>query len=63
MSKTIRNCLSNVWFIHAMVLIGLLALWGYIETNNEYILLGVTLSFLGANCGAFARTLDAIRNN
>lgn len=59
--KTARKILSNFWFIHSMVLLGLLALWGYIESDNEYILFGVVLSFSGAICGAFIRVIDAIK--
>ncbi len=60
--KNIRKFLSNLLFIHALLLLGLFALWGYIETNNKYILLGLAMSFSGAICGAFARTLDIIRS-
>jgi hypothetical protein len=45
-----------------MVLLGLLALWGFIEQDNKYLLLGVSLSFSGAMCGSFIRVLDAIRS-
>jgi len=62
MMKAARKILGNFWFIHSMVLLGLLALWGFIEQDNEYILLGVYLSFSGAMCGAFIRVVDAIRS-
>ena len=57
-----RKILSNIWFIHSMVLLGLLALWGYIESDNKYILFGVVLSFSGAMCGSFIRVTDAIKS-
>lgn len=60
--KAARKILGNFWFIHSMVLLGLLALWGFIEQDNEYILLGVYMSFSGAMCGAFIRVVDAIRS-
>ena len=60
MSKPIRTYLSQVWFIHAMAALGLFALWGYIETNNKYILLGMALSWAGAMCGSFTRIIDSI---
>lgn len=59
--KTARKILGNFWFIHSMVLLGLLALWGFIKQDNEYILLGVYMSFSGAMCGAFIRVVDTIR--
>ena len=60
MTKPIRTYLSQLWFIHAMVTLGLFALWGYIETNNQYILLGLALSWAGAMCGSFVRVIDAL---
>jgi hypothetical protein len=60
--KTIRKILSSIWFIHLMVGLGLVALWGYIEIDNQYLLLCVTLSFSGAICGTFIRVIDAIKN-
>ena len=54
--------LGNTWFIHSMVLLGLLALWGFIEQDNKYLLLCVSLSFSGAMCGSFIRVVDAIRS-
>lgn len=58
--KAARKILSNIWFIHLMVPLGLFALWGYIELDNKYLLLGVFLSFAGAMCGSFIRVVDAI---
>lgn len=60
MAKT-RAFLSHKLFIHGLALLGLLALWGYIETDNGYMLLGVAASFAGAACGAFIRVIDAVR--
>jgi len=60
MRKTIRNFLSNVWLIHFLVLLGLFALWGYIELGNKYLLLCMALSYSGALCGSFTRIIDAI---
>jgi hypothetical protein len=60
--KLARKILGHFWFIHSMVLLGLLALWGFIEQDNDYILLGVYMSFSGAMCGAFIRVVDAIRS-
>jgi len=59
--EAVRKIISNFWFIHLMPLLGLLALWGYIEIDNRYLLLCVALSFSGAICGAFIRVIDAIK--
>ncbi len=59
MIKT-RKFLSSKLFIHALVLLGLVALWGFIETDSKYILLGVAASFAGAVCGSFIRVIDKI---
>ena len=60
--KAARTMLGNTWFIHSMVLLGLLALWGFIEQDNKYLLLGVSLSFSGAMCGSLIGVVDAIRS-
>jgi len=60
MKKTLRTYLSQFWFIHAMAALGLFALWGYLATNNKYILLGVVLSWAGALCGSFIRVIDTV---
>lgn len=59
--KKVRSVLASKIFIHAMALLGLFALWGYIETGAEYILLGVAASFAGALCGAFIRVIDTVK--
>jgi len=56
-----RRFLSSIWFIHGLVLLGLLAIVGAIATKNLYILLGVAASFMGAICGAFIRVIDSIK--
>ena len=61
--KKIRSFLSHRLFIHGLVLLGLAALWGAIETDNPYILLGMAASFAGAICGAFIRVIDAVKQN
>ena len=60
--KAARKVLGNIWFIHSMVLLGLFAFWGFIRQDNEYLLLGVFLSFSGATCGSFIRVVEAIRS-
>lgn len=59
--KAARTILGSTWFIHSMIPLGLLALWGFIESDIKYSLLCVFLSFSGATCGSFIRVLDAIR--
>lgn len=59
--ETIKKVLSNVWFIHLVVGLGIFALWGYVE-GNKYLLLLAALSFSGAMCGAFNRVINAIKN-
>lgn len=39
--------------LHALVLLSVLALWGWIETDNRYLILCAALSFYGALCFAF----------
>jgi hypothetical protein len=58
---SLRNLLSAVWFIHTAVFLALFALLGYIKLNNNNLLFFVALSFSGAMCGAFIRTIDAGR--
>ena len=59
--KTLRNILKNTLFIHALAALGAIALWGYIETANGYILLGVYFSVVGAICGSFIKIVDLIK--
>lgn len=61
--KSIRKVLSHKLFIHGLALLGIFALWGYIETQNSYILLGVAASFAGAVCGSFVRVIDKISSD
>ena len=46
-----------------MILLGLAALWGFIELDNQYLLLCMALSFAGAVCGSFVKVIDAINKN
>jgi uncharacterized membrane protein len=59
--KKIRRVLGSMAMIHGLVLLGLFALWGYIETGAAYILLGMAASFAGAVCGGFVRVIDTIK--
>ena len=61
--KKVRSFLSHKVFIHGLVLLGIIALWGWIETDNRYILLGVAASFAGAACGALIRVIDAVEKD
>jgi len=56
--QKIRKFLSNRMSIHIMVLLGLAALWGFIETENKYLLLLTALFFAGAICGGFVTIID-----
>jgi len=56
----LRKLLSSVWFIHLMVFLAFFALSGYIMLNISGLLFFVALSFAGAVCGAFIRTIDAV---
>jgi len=58
--KKVRVVLGNLIFIHGLVLLGMFALLGVIVTENQFILLGVAMSFAGAFCGAFVRISDKI---
>jgi len=48
---------KQFWFLHLLVFLSLFALWGYIETNNKYLILLSVLSFYGALCEAFKALL------
>lgn len=63
MMKKIRSVLKHTLFIHLLMVIGFVALWGFIETHNETILLGVYLSVLGAICGSFIKVVDLIKES
>ena len=43
----LRKILSNIFFIHGLVLLGLLALWGYIESDNEIFDIVYRIVFFG----------------
>lgn len=58
----LRKILKHPIFIHFLVALGLFSLWGYIKTDNPYILMGIYLSIMGAICGGFVRVIDEIRN-
>jgi hypothetical protein len=53
-----RPFLVHTWFGSA----GAARVVGLHRAGQEYILLGVYMSFSGAMCGAFIRVIDAIRN-
>ena len=59
--KNVRKVLKNTLFIHVLVIVGLFSLWGYIQTKNEYILMGTYLSVVGAICGSFIKIVDLIK--
>jgi hypothetical protein len=59
--EKLRNFLSNKIFIHVVFILGLAALWDYIESDNEYLLLCMALSFAGAICGSFIKVIDEIK--
>lgn len=58
-----RKFLSNFYFIHLEVCLGLLALFGYIVTKKDFLVFFVALSFAGAVCGSFIRVIDALNKN
>jgi hypothetical protein len=57
----LRSLLKNNLFIHFLVILSFFTLWGYIETGNKYLLLGILASVTGAICGAFILVLDTVR--
>ena len=61
--KKLRKVLKNTIYIHVLAFLGLFSLWGYIETQNEYILMGLYLSVVGAICGSFIKVVDLIKNS
>lgn len=58
MKTKLRIFLSNFWFIHLEVVLGIFALFGNVMTANKMLLLLMTISFSGAICGAFIRVID-----
>jgi len=61
MEHITRKVLSHIFTIHLFVALALFALFGFIMTNNKFLLLFVALSFSGAVCGSFIRVIDEIR--
>jgi len=59
--KKIRIFLDNKIFIHVMVVLGFAALYGFIVTENKYLLLCIALSFAGSICGSFIKVIDKIK--
>lgn len=59
--KILRNLLKNTMFIHFLVVLGFFSLWGYIETQNQYLLLGMYLSVLGSICGSLIKLVDLLK--
>ena len=47
--------LSKLQFIalHVLMLLSIVALWGWVETGNKYFVLCSVMSFYGALCFAF----------
>jgi len=56
----LRKFLSHIIFIHALVALGILALWGFIATQQAILAILCALSFSGAVCGSLIRVIDAI---
>jgi len=54
----LRTLLSNFYFIHFLVALGLLATLGWILRNMPLLIFFAVLSFAGAICGAFIRVID-----
>jgi hypothetical protein len=61
--STFRKVFGSVYVIHGEVALGLFALYGYISTDQKFLLFFVAFSFAGALCGAFTRVIDAVREN
>ena len=62
--KAIRTFLSSKIFMHGLVVLGLLAIWGYIETESPYLILGIAASFAGVSAARLSgsSTLSTVRN-
>jgi|GEM_PF-2503159 len=50
----------NFAYIHACAALSIFALWGYLETNNEYLIICSVASFFGALCFTFVRLFRAM---
>jgi len=57
----LRRFLSHIVFIHVLVALGILALWGFLATHQAILALLCALSFSGAVCGSLIRVIDAIK--
>ncbi len=57
MIKSKKLSKKKFWFLHLLVLLSLFALWGYLETNNKYLILLSVLAFYGALCETFSALL------
>ena len=40
------------WFLHALILLSLFALWGYLKSGRKYLVFFSVLSFYGVLCVA-----------
>jgi len=58
-----RKIFGSFLFIHLLVALGLLALIGELITEAKFLQFFVVLSFAGAVCAAFIRTIDTIKAN
>lgn len=60
-----RHLLSLWQFLalHFLVALSLFALWGWIETDNRYLILGAVAAFYGALCFALAGINEQLSKN
>jgi len=59
---TMRSGQKNSYFTHLLLIVGFFALWGFVSTHNDLILMGVAASFSGAVCGSFILVIDTIKS-
>jgi hypothetical protein len=57
----IHHFVSHLVTIHVFALLGLLALWGALVSDQELLFLPMALSFSGALCGSFIKVIDTIK--
>lgn len=57
----LRKVLSNWMFIHFLVVLGLLSLFGIVFASLNVLIIPAVLSFAGAICGAFIKVIDTIK--